>query len=49
MGRQREDGRWTWHWDPAFVHGRFGTDLNVARTTQVAPRSCMGLTPPMDS
>lgn len=23
--RQREDGRWVWHWDPAFVHGRFGS------------------------
>lgn len=24
--RQREDGRWYWHWDPAFVHGRGGID-----------------------
>ena len=23
--RQREDGRWVWHWDPAFVGGRFGS------------------------
>lgn len=23
--RQREDGRWYWHWDPAFVMGRFGS------------------------
>jgi pimeloyl-ACP methyl ester carboxylesterase len=23
--RQRDDGRWVWHWDPAFVHGRFGS------------------------
>lgn len=23
--RQREDGRWVWHWDPAFVQGRFGS------------------------
>src|SRR5690606_34836338 len=23
--RQREDGSWGWHWDPAFVHGRFGS------------------------
>ena len=22
--RQRPDGRWTWHWDPAFVSGRWG-------------------------
>ena len=23
--RRREDGRWVWHWDPAFVQGRFGS------------------------
>jgi len=23
--RRREDGRWYWHWDPAFVGGRFGS------------------------
>ena len=23
--RQREDGRWYWHWDPAFVTGKFGS------------------------
>jgi len=23
--RQRDDGRWYWHWDPAFVTGRFGS------------------------
>jgi non-heme chloroperoxidase len=23
--RQRPDGRWVWHWDPAFVSGRFGS------------------------
>ncbi len=22
--RQRPDGRWTWHWDPAFIRGRLG-------------------------
>jgi pimeloyl-ACP methyl ester carboxylesterase len=22
--RQRDDGRWYWHWDPAFIGGRFG-------------------------
>jgi pimeloyl-ACP methyl ester carboxylesterase len=22
--RQRDDGRWVWHWDPSFVGGRFG-------------------------
>ena len=24
--RQRDDGRWVWHWDPAFVSGKFGSD-----------------------
>ena len=23
--RQSEDGRWVWHWDPAFVQGKFGS------------------------
>jgi pimeloyl-ACP methyl ester carboxylesterase len=23
--RRRADGRWVWHWDPRFVHGRFGS------------------------
>jgi pimeloyl-ACP methyl ester carboxylesterase len=23
--RQRDDGRWVWHWDPAFVSGKFGS------------------------
>src|SRR5205085_10912095 len=23
--RQREDGRWVWHWDPRFVRGKFGS------------------------
>jgi pimeloyl-ACP methyl ester carboxylesterase len=23
--RQREDGRWVWHWDPRFVRGRLGS------------------------
>jgi non-heme chloroperoxidase len=23
--RRRENGRWYWHWDPAFVNGRFGS------------------------
>jgi pimeloyl-ACP methyl ester carboxylesterase len=23
--RQHEDGRWYWHWDPAFVSGKFGS------------------------
>ena len=23
--RMRPDGRWAWHWDPAFISGRFGS------------------------
>lgn len=23
--RRRDDGRWHWHWDPAFVQGKFGS------------------------
>jgi pimeloyl-ACP methyl ester carboxylesterase len=23
--RQRDDGRWVWHWDPQFISGRFGS------------------------
>ena len=23
--RQRDDGRWVWHWDPRFVSGKFGS------------------------
>ena len=23
--RQRDDGRWYWHWDPAFIGGRLGS------------------------
>ena len=23
--RLRDDGRWVWHWDPAFVEGKFGS------------------------
>ena len=34
--RQREDGRWTWHWDPAFVHGRFGSP-DETRSTLTDP------------
>jgi pimeloyl-ACP methyl ester carboxylesterase len=24
--RRRDDGRWYWHWDPAFISGRFGSE-----------------------
>ncbi|MBY0363215.1 MAG: alpha/beta hydrolase [Phreatobacter sp.] len=32
--RLREDGRWYWHWDPAFLEG--GRTVNTDRTTIVA-------------
>ncbi|HRW38364.1 MAG: alpha/beta hydrolase [Acidimicrobiales bacterium] len=32
--RQRDDGRWVWHWDPAFVRGRFGSD-DETRTSSI--------------
>lgn len=34
--RQRDDGRWYWHWDPAFLHGRFGS-TDETRTSVVQP------------
>lgn len=34
--RQRDDGRWYWHWDPAFVNGRFGSS-DETRTLVVQP------------
>jgi pimeloyl-ACP methyl ester carboxylesterase len=24
--RQRDNGRWYWHWDPAFISGRYGSE-----------------------
>jgi pimeloyl-ACP methyl ester carboxylesterase len=33
--RQRDDGRWVWHWDPAFIGGRFGS-IDETRTRSVA-------------
>jgi non-heme chloroperoxidase len=29
--RQGEDGRFYWHWDPAFIAGKFGDTVNDAR------------------
>lgn len=46
--RQHDDGRWYWHWDPAFVTGRMGstdetraaiTDLDPQRALEAAARS----------
>ena len=34
--RQREDGRWHWHWDPAFVQGKFGSP-DETRSSVVDP------------
>jgi pimeloyl-ACP methyl ester carboxylesterase len=34
--RQREDGRWAWHWDPRFISGKFGSQ-DETRTSIVDP------------
>jgi pimeloyl-ACP methyl ester carboxylesterase len=34
--RQRDDGRWYWHWDPAFVLGKFGS-ADETRASVVDP------------
>jgi pimeloyl-ACP methyl ester carboxylesterase len=34
--RQRDDGRWVWHWDPAFVRGRWGSP-DETRTSLADP------------
>lgn len=34
--RQRDDGRWFWHWDPRFIRGSFGS-ADETRTTMVEP------------
>lgn len=34
--RQRDDGRWVWHWDPAFVNGKFGS-ADETRSSVVDP------------
>ena len=34
--RQRDDGRWVWHWDPRFVQGRFGS-ADETRTSSMDP------------
>lgn len=47
--RQGDDGRWRWHWDPAFVSGKFGSS-DETRSTVVEPnlleRSADALTVP---
>jgi len=34
--RQRDDGRWVWHWDPAFMVGRFWS-ADETRTSVIQP------------
>jgi pimeloyl-ACP methyl ester carboxylesterase len=34
--RQREDGRWVWHWDPAFIYGRQGSN-DETRASVIEP------------
>lgn len=34
--RQRDDGRWVWHWDPNFVLGKFGS-ADETRSSVVEP------------
>jgi pimeloyl-ACP methyl ester carboxylesterase len=34
--RQRDDGRWVWHWDPRFVQGKFGSP-DETRSSVVDP------------
>jgi pimeloyl-ACP methyl ester carboxylesterase len=34
--RRRDDGRWYWHWDPAFVLGKFGS-ADETRSSVVDP------------
>jgi pimeloyl-ACP methyl ester carboxylesterase len=35
--RQRDDGRWFWHWDPRFISGRYGSH-DETRASLVDPR-----------
>jgi pimeloyl-ACP methyl ester carboxylesterase len=34
--RRRDDGRWYWHWDPAFVIGKFGS-ADETRVESIGP------------
>ena len=47
--RRRDDGRWMWHWDPAFVSGRFGSS-DETRSSLVDPgrleQAARGITVP---
>jgi pimeloyl-ACP methyl ester carboxylesterase len=39
--RQRDDGRWVWHWDPQFVIGKFGSD-DETRSSVIDPARLEG-------
>lgn len=48
--RQREDGRWYWHWDPRFITSRAGRDTEPRVTeeqTQSLYAACRSLTVPV--
>ena len=33
--RQRDDGRWYWHWDPAFMNGRLNIESDAEKRQQI--------------
>jgi len=33
--RQRDDGRWYWHWDPAFMNGRLQIESDAEKRQQI--------------
>lgn len=39
--RQRDDGRWVWHWDPKFVTGKFGS-ADETRASVIRPNRLNG-------
>jgi pimeloyl-ACP methyl ester carboxylesterase len=43
--RQGEDGRYYWHWDPAFIAGRFGSSVEQSRERLDA--AAAGITAPL--
>ena len=44
--RQREDGRWYWHWDPKFVVGKFGDDETRAVRSTMLEEAARSLSVP---
>jgi pimeloyl-ACP methyl ester carboxylesterase len=43
--REGEDGRYYWHWDPAFIAGRFGNSVEQSRERLDA--AAAGITAPL--